>query len=550
MWVVPILLVIPNIVLDITEPHYSLPARLTNLFLPLGVYLLLTSWNRQVGRTVVLMVPIMIFCAFQIVLLFLYGESIIAIDMFLNVMTTNTKEASELLRNLVLAIVLVVVLYLPPIVVGSVIWIRGAGTKHPQRVRGRIAGIVLAAVGLMTMVIAMGHSAGYRITRQLFPVNVVSNMVESVHRTIRTADYFKTSEHFTFDAHSSRPEHMPEVYVLVIGETSRADNWQLFGYDRPTNPRLSQRSNLIVFPKALSESNTTHKSVPLLLTPLSSFEFGDSIYTTHSVMDAFNESGYATAWISHQGRNRSFIEFFASQAQSVDFIDDDQQLHTDMDLATHLRDYLAGTTRDKVFVVLHTYGSHFNYHERYPAEYAHFVPDNSTEAKSANRDQLINAYDNTIRYTDAVLDSIINVLDHSGRPAAMLYLSDHGEDIFDDSRGRCLHASPTPTYWQIHVPMLMWMSDSYRQAFPGAYEQAWKNKDLNVSSSAATFHTLVNLAGIHTPYLDTTGALSSADYREPRRVYLNDYNEGVELTSSGLRPIDISSLKSKNISRD
>ena len=60
-----------------------------------------------------------------------------------------------------------------------------------------------------------------------------------------------------------------------------------------------------------------------------------------------------------------------------------------------------------------------------------------------NRAQLINAYDNSIRYVDAVLDSVASVLESTGRPAAMLYLSDHGEDIFDDSRGRFLHASPT-----------------------------------------------------------------------------------------------------------
>jgi len=72
-----------------------------------------------------------------------------------------------------------------------------------------------------------------------------------------------------------------------------------------------------------------------------------------------------------------------------------------------------------------------------------------------NIEQLMNAYNNTIIYTDTFLSEVISVLDKSGKHAALLYLADHGEDIFDDERGRFLHASPNPTYWQIHVPMIV-----------------------------------------------------------------------------------------------
>ena len=72
----------------------------------------------------------------------------------------------------------------------------------------------------------------------------------------------------------------------------------------------------------------------------------------------------------------------------------------------------------------------------------------------ANRTQLINAYDNTIRHTDRLLYQLIQRLDTIGCPGAMLYTSDHGEDIFDDGRLRFLHASPSPTFTQLHVPLL------------------------------------------------------------------------------------------------
>ena len=83
----------------------------------------------------------------------------------------------------------------------------------------------------------------------------------------------------------------------------------------------------------------------------------------------------------------------------------------------------------KQFIVLHTYGSHFNYRERYPSEDAFFLPDYPVEAEVKYRDNLVNAYDNTIRYTDGFLARLIHMLEEQQVDAAMLYTSDHGEDI-------------------------------------------------------------------------------------------------------------------------
>ena len=102
-WIFPLLLIVPNIALCFTE-HYGAAPSLANALMPAGIYLLLCSCSVNIGRTVLLCTPLSIYAAFQIVLLFLYGESIIAIDMFLNVATTNFGEATELLANLGTAI--------------------------------------------------------------------------------------------------------------------------------------------------------------------------------------------------------------------------------------------------------------------------------------------------------------------------------------------------------------------------------------------------------------------------------------------------------------
>lgn len=546
VWLVPLVLIIPNVALDFTEIAYTPVERIVNVALPLGVYMLLCVTGRNVGRTGLFLIPVMALCAFQIVLLFLYGESIIAVDMFLNVVTTNVHEATELLANLTIAMAIVIAIYLPTIIL-CVIAVAKARFSTPGQRRPVVwSGGFLTTVGIVCFIWAM-TADGYRPLRRLFPANVVYNMVQAGERTHLTEDYFTSSAHFSFKSESTRAADEKEVYVLVIGETSRADNWQLNGYDRPTNPQLSQRTGLVNFAKAMSESNTTHKSVPLMMSPFGAENFGDSIYEAKGIIDAFKEAGYVTACISDQQRNGALIDFFGEQADSVTFLVDDDESHYDGELRQHLHDFICTCSAPKIFIVLHTYGSHFNYKERYPAEYEYFGPDVSTEAAPENRSGLMNAYDNSIRYVDAVVDGIIAELDSCSCPSAMIYMADHGEDIFDDSRDRFLHASPTPTYYQLHVPMLIWMSPEYTASHQEKVDAAVAHSNCDVSSSRSAFHTLLSLAGISSPYFSSKDALTEPDYTEPVRVFLNDYNEAVTYDDCGLRAQDFSQLKAHAI---
>lgn len=547
LWLLPLTLIVPNAALGFTEFLYTPWDRLANFFLPLGVYMLLAGCWKRTGLLSLLSLPLMILCAFQIVLLYLYGESIIAIDMFLNVVTTNFTEATSLLNNLIPSIVCVCLLYLPPLTLGIILtrnkWYASRGQRRPML----IAGAVAAAAGIVFFGMAYGIDRDYRPERKLFPVNVICNMFKAAERTEQTRRYTETSAGFRFDARATRPDSA-EVYVLVIGETSRADNWQLAGYERPTNPRLSRRNGITFFDKVLSESNTTHKSVPLLMSHISSEEFGDSLTRVKGIIDAFKEAGFRTAWISNQQHNGSYIDFFGEQADSVHFLVDDGRLHLDTDVVPVLRQFLNDNSGQPTFIAIHTYGSHFVYRDRYPREDAFFTPENKTQAEKSNRDQLTNAYDNTIRYTDLVLDSIIGAVEATGRPAGLLYLSDHGEDIFDDSRGRFLHASPNPTYWQIHIPLLVWTSDEFRSRYPELQRRLEEHRHLNISSGRSVFHTLADMAGLTMPMLDRSSSLASESFREPVRRYLNDYNESVPLGESGLRTVDIEKFNSMNIS--
>lgn len=545
-WVFPILLIIPNIALAITELDPFL-VKATDIVLPLGVYYGLMALSVKVPRTVLWCLPLMVLAAFQIVLLYLYGESIIAIDMFINVVTSNPKEISELLGNLLIAIFTVVVIYLPPIVWAVVAAVRKMALRPSALPALRRAGLTLSSAGFVLLAACFITVPKYDVTRDIFPVNVIYNMCQAVVRTADTANYSETSAGYDYHARSVHDAVMPEVYIMVIGETSRADNWQLFGYDRPTNPKLSRRDGLVTFPKTLSQSNTTHKSVPMLISPLDATSFGDSICLIKGIPAAFRQAGFSTAFISNQRRNHSFIDFFGETADSVVFIRDSIDDCSDMLLIDRLERFIASDSNAKKFIILHCYGSHFNYRERYTCDHARFLPDDASEASLSNRQALVNAYDNTIVFTDDLLARIIDSLDSLDVASAMIYTSDHGEDIFDDPRGRFLHASPTPTFRQLHVPYLIWTSDEYRSLYPEKVAAASANSNRQIASGSTMFDTILSLAGISSDKYRADRDLCSPDFRESPRLYLNDYNEAVPLGESGLRSYDIQKAKSENI---
>ncbi|MDR0938190.1 MAG: lipid A phosphoethanolamine transferase [Mediterranea sp.] len=542
------ILMAPNLALCVTEPMTPL-AKVCNILLPLGCYYVLMTLSRNCGKMLWFLFLFVFLGAFQIVLLYLFGQSIIAVDMFLNLVTTNSSEALELLDNLLPAIGIVLLLYVPALVMAAISVVRkrklSTSFMHKQR---RRAGATLA-IGFLSLLGAELQGADYEITTELYPLNVCYNAKLAVERTALTEHYHASSRDFSYHARATHPQRRREVYVMVIGETSRADNWQLFGYNRATNPRLSEQSGLVTFPKTLSESNTTHKSVPMLLSGVNACDF-DSIYYRKGIITAFKEAGFHTAFFSNQRRNHSFIDFFGMEADTYDFIKEDSaDTHYNpsdeelLNLVTKELDRGA----EKEFIVLHAYGSHFNYHERYPGDKACFTPDYPTEAEPKNRPQLVNAYDNTIRQTDDLLARLILLLETQEADAAVAYTSDHGEDIFDDARLLFLHASPVPSYYQLHVPLLLWMSPGYRTNYPEHWQAAMANRDKDISSSHSFFHTVLDLAGIATPYANNSLSVVSTRYAMRPRVYLTDHNKPAPLTRVGMKKEDFEMLRKKGI---
>ena len=162
------------------------------------------------------------------------------------------------------------------------------------------------------------------------------------------------------------------------------------------------------------------------------------------------------------------------------------------------------------------------------------MPDTPTDAKPDNRPQLVNAYDNTILQTDYILHSIIEKLRSTGAVAAMMYTSDHGENIFDDSRRLFLHASPRPSEYDTDVPLLVWTSEAYAREHATTVDALKSNLNKGVQTSASVFPTMLSIGGISTKARVDSLSLTNRNYRLGTRLYLNDHNHAVPLKMYGI----------------
>ncbi len=545
-WVV-LATLLPNIILAFTE-HMSPAQSATNILLPGGVYLLLMSLSSHICRSVLWMFPLTFLAAFEFVLLNIFKRSVIAVDMWLNLATTNSAEVGELLGNLLLPLIGVAILYAAPMAIALIgykrDWRLNDGLLHMTRF---ISACILFA-GAVTFAVSFYGQRRFRPLHDIFPVNAVTNCIMAFNRFEASERYPVTSSAYRHNATYEWKGSSDPVIIVVIGETSRADNWQLAGYNRPTNPRLSGLDGLFFYSHTFSESNTTHKSVPMLLSPVNAVTFADSLNHVKSLISAFGEAGYRTAFYSAQQRNHSYIDYMGKEADCCEFLIEstdvtDESGNRDKLLIQRVRSRLSSSTGPEL-MVLHTYGSHYKYTDRYPAASAIFKPDGPLDTGKDNRPVLINAYDNTIVRTDSVLSAIACELSATNRPGAIIYASDHGEDIYDDERGLFLHASPVPSYMQLHVPMLVWLSQAYRDTDTVLAANLAANCDKDVSSSRSMYHTALSLGKVCTTDYDDKASLTSASYTDAERLYLTDRNEAVTYTEAGFGPLDFNMLGS------
>ena len=500
-WYAVIALTVPNVALCFTE-HLSAWAALANIVLPFGVYMALMSICRKPGKMVWWLFPIIFFAAFQIVLLYLFGKGVIAVDMFLNLVTTNPGEAMELLDNLIPGVASVFILYLPLLILGVVSIRSKKASVLSSSLRKRYAlwASALVIVGCIFVATAClshpsdntqlddHHAPHYSVVNDLYPVNVFYNLYLAVKRNNASIHYKEASARFRFDARPSHPEDSCEVYVMVIGETARAMNFSLYGYQRDTNPLLSKQEGLKVYQANACATYTT-AGTKAILEPIDS---GD----LYELLPNFAfRTGVDVSWRTYNwGEPPIHIdEYLTDQELSKLYPDVDRRY--DGLLFTGLRERIMSSKKDKVLIILHTSTSHGpRYVDKYPKEFEVYKPvANSIEEGEKHINLLVNAYDNTIRYTDYLLDNLIQTLRQMDNwKSAMIFISDHGESLGENKmfmHGLPMKLAPKVQY---EIPFLVWTSDGFRTYKPAGPLPA-------VLDQHFVFHSVLNLLSIQSP---------------------------------------------------
>jgi lipid A ethanolaminephosphotransferase len=262
----------------------------------------------------------------------------------------------------------------------------------------------------------------------------------------------------------------PVLFVLVVGETARARNFSLNGYARQTNPALAAR-DIVNFPQAQACGTSTEVSLPCMFSPFGRRNYNEEKIQDHeSLLHVIARAGFKVLWRDNQSGCKGVCEGLPFQqmdrAQEVASLCSGGQCLDEIML--HGMEGIARDAQGNLFVVMHQLGSHGPaYFKRYPSQFKRFTPAcESEDLRRCSQAEIVNAYDNSLLYTDYVLGKLIDFLEsaQATHDTAMLYVSDHGESLGEG--GLYLHGVPyaiAPDV-QKNVPFLVWLSAAFRRS--------------------------------------------------------------------------------------
>ncbi|PNS08566.1 putative membrane-associated metal-dependent hydrolase [Lysobacter silvestris] len=354
-----------------------------------------------------------------------------------------------------------------------VLWTRIEWRPFPRELWSRVK-LILMVIALSAVAIGIGGrgvASSLRNQRELGhvinPIAIASGLVAYVDNARPQAPIVVQPLGRDATRLPTTAGAKPQVLVFIAGESARAASWGLSGYARQTTPRLAALA-AVNFADVRSCGTDTAVSLPCMFSDLGRKDFSErGALARENALDVLTHAGVDVAWFDNNTGDKGV----AKRVHETDLQNSSDPAWCsgrncfDGILVDALKKTLADTHGDRV-IVLHVKGSHGPaYYQRYPAEFERFTPVcRSNQLQTCTPEQIRNAYDNSILYTDAVIASVIDTL--QGDPAidgAVLYASDHGESLGES--GLYLHGAPyafAPDV-QTHIPMVMWMSAGFRQ---------------------------------------------------------------------------------------
>lgn len=270
---------------------------------------------------------------------------------------------------------------------------------------------------------------------------------------------FNPADNFTYQPSKANDD----VYVVfIIGETARWDHMGLLGYERQTNPLLTQEKNVVAF-KGISCDTATKLSLKCMFVREDGTENNaQRTLKENNIFSVLRQLGMTSELYSMQSElwfyNKLDLNNYAMKEMMTAKNSNFGKELDDTLLIAETTNSIAHYPNGNHLVILHTKGSHFMYSQRYPESFKKYQPECLNVDDECTKEQLVNAYDNSILYTDYFIDGVLDTL--RDKKAIVFYTSDHGESISDKGG---LHGTPKEIApeEQFKVPFLVWMSDSY-----------------------------------------------------------------------------------------
>lgn len=464
-----------------------------------GIWLSLLVWRRTARLVLTALILISAFASHYMLAYGIYLDA----PMARNILNTDWREATDLMG---VDMVWPVLTALPAI--AATWWVRLQPRPWKRAVLARFVLVVaLALMGIAGALVSLQPLTSFlRTQREVRYLVTPANVLVSVGKILseEAPGRAKTLIPVGEDAVQSPPatQRKPRLFVLVVGETARAANWGLSGYTRQTTPELAKR-DVLNFPDVTACGSSTEVSLPCMFSAIGRGNYSEKAIRRHeSLLHVLNRAGVSTAWFDNQSGCKGTcngLPFEDVRARTHPELCQGKRCYDGI-LLEGLGETVAQDHPGDLFVVLHMLGNHGpNYFERYPAAFQHFLPVcESSDLGRCSREEIVNAYDNALLYTDHVLATSIDLLaGMSDYDTALLYVSDHGESLGEMEL--YLHGMPyaiAPAE-QLQVPMVAWFSKGWRRSM-GLDTACLQKATEGAYSHDHLFHTLLGLSDVKT----------------------------------------------------
>lgn len=346
---------------------------------------------------------------------------------------------------------------------------------------------------------------------------LISRSLALNYKDTKYIDQFNAKINAAEDISKNTNSDVNNTFIVVLGESVTSAHMQLYGYYRATTPFLEgKKEDLFVYNDVISPNTSTFHSLSKALT-LGNYEDPKKVLAL-PITTMFNKAGFKTFWISNHSpafNPGSSLARVSSQAESKYFNSKEvvmNNLKHDGELLYKVDEALNDNYPNKV-IFLHLIGAHFSYKNRYPEAFEFFTDTPKTPFEKEEAYQKINEYDNAVRYSDYIIDSVLEKLKIENSNNYLMYFSDHGEEVFqdDDFYG---HLEDMPTKNTFKIPFIMWYGKDFR------YPKDFMFDDNRKYMTDDLWHSIVHISGIESAFLDRSRSIFSSKFIKRKRVIL------------------------------